>query len=45
MESSGADKAIVQPGETVTLKILLNYELRKTVSETKSYNENILKLK
>ena len=25
--------------------LLLNYELRKTVSETKSYNENILKLK
>lgn len=29
MESSGADKTIVQPGETVTLKILLNYELTK----------------
>ena len=25
--------------------LLLNYELRKTVSQTKSYNENILKLK
>lgn len=25
--------------------LLLNYELRKTVNETKSYNENILKLK